>query len=174
MLQGIKQRCRIFFSLAIIRHQALDERAQFIGGGTVVEELRRMGTALYFGKRVRNERELFFDDVQARKLIVRLNEMIDDLADVRLDQTDGADVGLRRNAFKQLREVVLELVETLADGVKTVIGPDVGERLLDALGDFGEATLEPILINGSDLARGCRGGFGNCRFRTEIRGTEIS
>ena len=59
-----------------------------------------MRTALHVSKRMRNDSELLLDDTQTCKLIVRLNEMIDDLADVRLNQTDGADVSLRRNAFE--------------------------------------------------------------------------
>ena len=46
----------------------------------------RMRPALHLSQRVRYDRELFLDDVQSRKLILRLNEMIDDLANVRLDQ----------------------------------------------------------------------------------------
>ena len=47
VLQRIKQGCRILFSLAIFRHQALDKRAQLIGGGAGVEKPRRVRTALH-------------------------------------------------------------------------------------------------------------------------------
>ena len=147
VLQRIQQGCRILFSLAIFRHQALDERAQLIGGGAGVEEPRQVRTALHVSKRMRNDSELLLDDIQARKLIVRLNEMIDDLAHVRLNQTDGAYVSLRRHAFEQLCEMLLELIEPLTNCVEAVIRADVGKRLLDSLGNFGETALEPFLID---------------------------
>ncbi len=112
-----------------------------------------MRSALHLSERVRYGRELLLNDVQSRKLILRLNEMIDNLANVRLDQVNDSDVRLSGDALEHFCELLLELIEALTDRVEAVVGPDVGERLLYALGDFRKAVLEPGLIDRLESVR---------------------
>ena len=114
-------------------------------------------------------RDLIFQGIEARELRIGVLKMSDEFAHMRFDQPDRFDVAARRDVVKGLAEVVLELIEPLADCEKRLIRSHVGQSLIDVRSNFGKASFEPGVIGGTWGAiaarTGIRGQIGTRRFR---------
>lgn len=75
------------------------------------------------GQRLCDGGELLFNGAEARQLILRLDQVIDHVADVFFDEPYRIEIGARCNAGKQATEA-LELIKPFADLMKSAIRLD--------------------------------------------------